>query len=171
MLLQLSLEFVSALARPLNIGARFVAFRRQPLGAVAVLGGLLGGDFDERSEVGGVGGGLLGALLQLGFELVGAPFGLIGGGVRCVAFRGESVGVVCCCGLSGRRPVARFSDVGLGLVEFALEAVSAVAVLGGLGGGDVDERLQVGRRGRGLLRLLGEFALEPLHLGCPLSRG
>ena len=171
MLPQLRLEFVSALARPLNIGARFVAFRRQPLSAVAMLGGLRGGDLDERSEVGGVGGAPFGVLLQLRLELVDAPVGLLRGGARCVAFRGESVGVVCCCSLSGRRPVARFSDVRLGLVEFALEAVSPVAVLGGFGGGDVDEGLQVGRRGRGLLRLLGEFALEPLHLGCPLSRG
>ena len=48
-------------------------------------------------------------------------------------------------------------------------------MLGGFGGGDVDEGLQIGRIGRGLLVLLSELALQDLDLagavGCRGLRG
>ena len=53
-----------------------------------------------------------------------------------------------------------------GLLELGSQFVRTVAVLGGFGGRDVDERLQVGRVCRRVLRLALELCFEPVDLGA-----
>ena len=123
---------------PVGIGLRLVDFGLESVRAVAVLGGLGGGDVNECLEVGGGGRGGVGVLLQLSFEFSGALPGLLGAGVGFVAFR--------------------------------LGPVGPVAMLGGFGRGDVDERLEVGGVGGGLSGVLFELLSERFEfagaVGC-----
>ena len=56
-------------------------------------------------------------------------------------------------------------------VEFGLQLVGAVAVLGGFGGGDVDERLEVGGIGGGLVGVLLEFPPQGFDLAGAVGCG
>ena len=56
--------------------------------------------------------------------------------------------------------LAGFVEIGAGLIERRLELLGAAAVLGGLGGGDVNERLEVRRRSRGGVGVLSELGFE-----------
>ena len=109
-------------------------------------------------ECGGALGGLLGLLVELFFEPVDLGAGL-GGSIL------GSAGVVLCflkLRLELGDPVAHALHLvgrrGMCLFEFGVELVGTVAVLGRLGDGDVDERLEVRSgdgRGVGVLPELG----------------
>ena len=123
--------------------------------AVAVLGGFGGGDLDERVEVGGACGRVLGLLFELGAELVGGR-ARVGGFCACGGEVGLELGdAFVRCGLS----------VGSCCVKLGCELVGVFAVVGGFGGGDVDERLEVGgacRRVFGLVLELGACSWSAL---------
>ena len=101
-------------------------------------------------EVSGCGSGGVGVLLQLGFEC-GSAF--VGGG--------SGVGG----GLAG------LLGGGVRGVEFGLELVGTVAVLGGFGGGDVDERPEIGGIGGGLFGVLLEFSPQGFELAGAVGCG
>ena len=131
-----------------------------------VLGGFRGGDVDERLKIGGgTGGGiiLLRELLLQAVDLGAALRSQILGGTGIALDAGEY-------GLDLRDPrigaLVRCLRIRPRLVQFALELVGATAVLGGFGGRDVDERLEVGGGRGSCVGLLLEVGFE---LGGPLT--
>ena len=127
------------------------------LGAAAVFGGFGGGDVEERLEVGGGGGGGVGVLLELGFEC--------GGAILCVGFgggapRGLLVELFLEAVDLGADPGRVVSGGRARLFEFTLEPVGTLAVFRRLGGGDVDERLEIGGGSGGGIGVLLELRFE-----------
>ena len=108
-------------------------------------------------EVGGGGGGGVGVLLELGFEC--------GGAVLCGGFGGGALG-----GLLvelfleavdlGADPGRVVSGGRARPFEFTLEPVGTLAVFRRFGGGDVEERLEVGGGGGGGVGVLLELRFE-----------
>ena len=64
-------------------------------------------------------------------------------------------GCVCAGGL-----LAGFIEIGVGVIERRLELLGAAAVLGGFGGGDIEERLEVGGGSGGGVGVLLELGFE-----------
>ena len=165
--------------------ARSLEFGLQLLGVFAVLGGFGGGDVDEGLEVGGGGRGFFRVLRELclkfgdavagcGFRAGGVFASVVSFGLRLLEFGSEPLECFGCAvglGLPGSELGLELADpcvrglVGgsassLCVLEFGLELLGAVAVLGGLGGGDVDERLEVGGGACGFLGAAGELSLK-----------
>ena len=177
-LLQLRLEFGGALSGLVGGGVRCVKVALQPVGPVAVLGGFRGGDVGERLEIGGGSGGGVGVLLELGFECGGALGGLLGllvelflepvdlGAGLGGSILGSASVVLCFLKLRlelGDTVAHALHLVGrrrAGLVELGLELLGPVAVLGGFGAGDVEERLEVGGGDRGGVGVLLQLGFE-----------
>ena len=108
-------------------------------------------------EVGGGGGGGVGVLLELRFECGGAVVrGGFGGGAR----RGLPVELFLEAVDLGADPGRVVGGGRARLVEFTLEPVGTLAVFRRFGGGDVDERLEVGGGSGGGVGVLLELRFE-----------
>ena len=154
---EVGLELGRALLDQRRGGTRGIEIGSELLSAVAVLGGFGGGDVDERLEIGRGRGRLFGLVLELGLELRGGCVRVL----RVGACGGE-VGLELGCALLDQR---RGGTRG---IEIGSAAASTLTVLGGFGGGDVNDRLEVRRAGGCVVGLLLELAAESIDLGCAL---
>ena len=195
-LLEVGFEFAGALSGLVAGGARLVAFGLESVGAVAMLLEFGRRGIEARLEIGGGSGGGVGVLLQLGFELGGPRVGggCDLGGVRgglplCSSscFLRRSISVLASVAWSSaarasRWTRARWASIWVTRVvarsSVAAEAARAwsssvwscsarVAVLGGFGAGDVEERLEVGGGDRGGVGVLLGGGLRVRLVRCP----
>ncbi len=159
-LLEMGFKFGGALPRLVGGRVCLVTFCLEPLGPVTVQLELARAAVDAGLEVGGAGRSRIRLERELLIEAVdlGAALrGLIFGGAGIALDAGEyrldlgdpRIGAL--AHGSGCRPR---------LIQFGLELVGATAVLGGFGGGDVDERLEVSGGGGGGVGVPLELGLE-----------
>ena len=113
----------------------------------------------------------VGAFAGCGFRVGGVFASVVSFGLRLLEFGSEPLECFGCAvglGLSGRelgleladpfvRGVTRCRGALVCVLEFGLQLLSAVVVLRGLRGGDVDEGLEVGGGARGFFRVLREL--------------